>query len=84
MSDDEATSEQVEETTRARRVQVQGAHRGAVTMLVNQLDEALGSTDVGRLKQLKQSQQNKIEILSVLDEQILELVEDDQVHGIRG
>ena len=81
MSDHEASSEQVEEATRARRVRVRGAHRGAVTRLVSQSDEARGSTDVGRLKQLKQSLRSKMEILSVLDEQILELVEDDQVES---
>ena len=35
--------------------------------------------NVSRLKQLKKSLQNKIEILSALDEQILKLVESDQV-----
>ena len=47
MSEDD---EQVEEATRARRIRVRGAHLATVTRLVNQLDEARRSTDVGRLK----------------------------------
>ena len=60
---------------------LRAAHRRTVTRLVNQLDEALHSTDVGRLKNLKQTLSKKMTILSALDEGILAEVEEDQVEA---
>ena len=57
--------EQVASTTRTKRIPA--AHRGAVTRLINQMDEALLAADGGRLKQLRQSLKNKIDILSKLE-----------------
>ena len=42
-----------------------------MTRLINEMDEALLAADGGRLKQLRQSLKNKIEILSKLDEELL-------------
>ena len=77
----QGSDESVEGTTRTRRIRVRAAHRGTVTRLVNQLDEALHSTDVGRLKHLKQTLSKKMAILSALDEGILAEIEEDHVEA---
>ena len=69
--------ERVASTTRTKRIRA--AHRGAVTRLINQMDEALLAADVGRLKQLRQSLKNKIDILSKLDEELLLSVEEEEL-----
>ena len=70
-------NEQVTSTTRTKRIRA--AHRGGVTKLISQMDEALVATDVGRLKQLKLSLMNKIAILSKLDEELLLSVAEDEL-----
>ena len=70
-------NEQVTSTTRTKRIRA--AHRGAVTKLIGQMDEALLAADVGRLKQLKLSLMNKIAILSKLDEELLLSVAEDEL-----
>ena len=69
--------EQAAFTTRTKRIRT--AHRGAVTRLINQMDEALLTADVGRLKQLRQSLKNKIDILSKLDEELLLSVGEEEL-----
>ena len=60
---------------------VRAAHRGSVTRLLGQVDEMLASTDVCRLKQLKQSLIDKLSVLSKLDDELIELVEEDQLEA---
>ena len=69
--------ERVASTTRTKRIRA--AHRGAVTRLINQMDEALLAADGGRLKQLRQSLKNKIDILSKLDEELLLSVGEEEL-----
>ena len=69
--------EQAALTTRTKRIHT--AHRGAVTRLINQMDEALLAADVGRLKQLRQSLKNKIDVLLKLDEELLLSVGEDEL-----
>ena len=72
-----ASEEAGEATTRKKRVRA--AHRGSVTRLLGQLDEALESADVRRLRQLKQSLIDKLDILSKLDDELIQLVEEEQL-----
>ena len=72
-----ASEEAGEATTRKKRVRA--AHRGSVTRLLGQLDEALESADVRRLRQLKQSLIDKLDILSKLDDKLIQLVEEEQL-----
>ena len=69
--------EQAALTTRIKRIRA--AHRGAVTRLINQMDEALLAADIGRLKQLRQSLKNKIDVLLKLDEELLLSVGEDEL-----
>ena len=69
--------EQAALTTRTKRIRA--AHRGAVTRLINQMDEALLAADVGRLKQLRQSLKNKTDVLLKLDEELLLSVGEDEL-----
>jgi len=71
--------EQVASATRTKRIRT--AHRGAVTRLINQMDEALLATDVSRLKQLSQSLKNKIDTCTLLklDEELLVSVEEEEL-----
>ena len=59
--------------------QIHAAHRGAVTRLINQIDEALLAADTGKLKQLRQSLKNKIDVLSKLDEELLLSVGEEEL-----
>ena len=68
---------QVASTTRTKRIRT--AHRGAVTRLINQMDEALLATDVSKLKQLSRSLKNKIDTLLKLDEELLVSVEEEEL-----
>ena len=69
--------EQAALTTHTKRIRA--AHQDAVTRLINQMDEALLTADVGRLKQLRQSLKNKIDILSKLDEELLLSVGEEEL-----
>lgn len=71
-------SEEAGEAT-ARRKEVRAAHRGLVTRLLGQLDEALELADVRRLKQLKQSLIDKLDILLKLDDELIQSVEEEQL-----
>ena len=63
--------------TRKRRVRA--AHRGSVTRLTDKLDEILISGDARRLRQLKQSLTDKQHVLSKLDDELIELVNDEHL-----
>ncbi len=76
---DDVEEEQFGATIRTKRIRA--AHRGAVTRLINQLEDALTSADVGRLKQLKQSLSGKLDTLSKLDEELLLRIEEDQLEN---
>ena len=69
--------EQAALTTRTKRIRA--AHRGAVTRLINQMDEALLAADVGRLKQLKQS----LRLMKLDEELLLPVGEDELVYEIQ-
>ena len=58
---------------------VRAAHRGSVTRLTDKLDEILISGDARRLRQLKQSLTDKQHVLSKLDEELIELVNDEHL-----
>ena len=73
--------EAVDTTGRKRRVRA--AHRGSVTRLTGQLEEALQSADVSRLKQLRQSLTDKSSVLSRLDDELIELVVEEQADQIK-
>ena len=73
MGDDEAGD------VTAQKRRVRAAHWGSVTRLIGQFDEALGSADARRLKKLKQSFTGKLSILSRLDNELIELVEEEQL-----
>ena len=51
-----------------------------MTILINQMNEALLAADVGRLKQLRQSLKNKIDVLSKLDEELLLSVGEEELN----
>ena len=68
---------QLASTTRAKWIHT--AHWGAVTRLINQMDEALLATDVSKLKELSQSLKNKIDTLLKLDEELLVSVEEEEL-----
>ena len=55
---------------RTKRINVRRTHRDSATRFVNQIEDTVGSGDVPRLKQLKQSLTNK---LTRLDDEVLEL-----------
>ena len=74
-------TEEVDGTTLSRATRRRAGHRATVTRLVNELNEVIASGDTGRLRQMKQSLGDKIDILSHLDEQILSMVIDDQVES---
>ena len=63
--------------TRKRRVRA--AQRGSVTRLTAKLDETLISGDARRLRQLKQSLTDKQHVLSKLDDELIELVNDEHL-----
>ncbi len=75
MEDDEASE------IMARKKRVRAAHRGSVTKMIGRLNDALGSSDVCRLKQLKQSLTDKLSVLSKLDDELIELVGEEQLEA---
>ncbi len=70
------SEEQFGVTIRTKRIRA--AHRGAVTRLINQLEDSLTSA---QLKQLKQSLLGKLDILSKLDGELLLHVEEEQLEN---
>ena len=60
---------------------MRAGHRGSVTRTLRQLEEALMSTDVNKLKQLRQSLMEKSSILAKLNEELIELVEEEQLEA---
>ena len=63
----------------ARKKRVRAAHHGSVTRIISQVEEAIASTDACRLKQLIQSLSDKSSILSKLDDELIELVEEEEL-----
>ena len=74
------TSEESNGAT-ARKRRIRATHRGSVTRLLGQIDETISASDLPRLKQLKQALNGKIEVLSKLDDELIELVEEDQLEA---
>ena len=71
-----AEAEAADPTTQRR---VRAAHRGSLTRLMGQLEEALGSDNTRRLKQLRQSLTDKVSLLTRLDDELLKLVGEEQL-----
>jgi len=63
----------------ARKKRVRAAHRGSVTRIIGQVEEAIASADTCRLKQLRQSLSDKSSVLSKLDDELIELVEEEEL-----
>ena len=74
-----ATEEEI--ALRTKKGNVRRAHRASATRLINQIDGAIVSADVRRLKQLKQSLTNKLTVLARLDDELIGLVEDDDLEA---
>ena len=74
-----ATEEEI--ALRTKKGNVRRAHRASATRLMNQIDGAIVSADVRRLKQLKQSLTNKLTVLVRLDDELIGLVEDDDLEA---
>ena len=64
-----------------RSKRVRAAHRGSVTRIVGQLENALASRDACKLKQLKQSLIDKSSTLARLDDELIEGVDGDQLEA---
>ena len=64
---------------RTKKINVRRAHRASATKSVNQIEDAVKSSDVRRLRQLKLFLSDKLSVLSRLDEEVLELMEDDDL-----
>ena len=60
----------------ARKRRIRAAHRSSATRLLGQVDETISTSDLPRLKQLKQALNGKIEVYSKLDNELIKLVED--------
>ncbi len=69
----------------SRRNKVRAAHQASVTRMMAQAQEMLressGEMDVPNLKQKRQALQAKAELLSKLDEESVEMVEEDGLNG---
>ena len=66
----------------ARKRRVRGAHRGAVTKSMDKYYEAIEAKEkptLSKLKQLKSSLSGKIEILTKLDDELIDLVAEDDL-----
>ena len=66
---------------RRKRVNVRRAHRASTTKSINQIDGAIESNDVRRLRQLKQSLTGKLTVLAKLNEDILELTDESELEA---
>ena len=62
-------------TARTKKVNVRRAHRASVTRLIAQIDGATSYGDMLKLRQLKQSLTNKLNVLAGLDDEVLEETE---------
>ena len=65
-----------------RKKKVRAAHRGSVTRILTQVYESLDSTEElnsTRLRQQKQSLSGKLDVLSKLDEELIELVPEEEL-----
>ncbi len=60
-------------------LKVRGAHRGSVTRIIAQVDDTLESTDLSRLRQYKMSLSEKLEVLSKLDDELIEMVDEEEL-----
>ena len=74
-------TEKVDRATISQTTRRRADHRTKVTKLVNELVKVITLGDTGRLRQIRQSLRDKIEILSCLDEQILSMIKDDLVES---
>ena len=65
----------------ARKKKVRAGHKGSVTRMLNQIDAILadGTPDVSKLPQLKQSLQEKLESIKLIDGEILDLIKEEKV-----
>ena len=72
-----AEEQRAEEAARKKRVRA--AHRGSATRLTAQLEHILDSGDTRQMKQLRQSLTDKLQVLTKLDGELVELVQDDQL-----
>ena len=64
---------------RTKKINVRRAHRASATKSVNQIEDAVKSSDVRRLRQLKLFLSDKLAVLSKRDEEVLALMEDDNL-----
>ena len=72
-----AEEQRAEEAASKKRVRA--AHRGSATRLTTQLEHILDSGDTRQMKQLRQSLTDKLQVLTKLDGELIELVQDDQL-----
>ena len=70
--------EEIDEAT-ARKKRLRAAHRGSATRLLSQVDTAIASPDLPRLRQLQRSLISKQDVLSKLDDEMIELVREDEL-----
>ena len=67
-----------------RKRKVRAAHRGAVTRIMGQVRDNLDSPDgpnLRRLRQQKSTLSGKLDVLSKLDDELLDLVNEDDLEG---
>ena len=76
MSDEDERSS-VEGITRKKKVRA--GHRSLVTRIIGQLQNALNSASTRKLKQLKWSLNEKINILAKLDEELIDVAEEEHL-----
>ena len=60
---------------------MRAAHRGSVTRIISQVEEAIASADVCRLKQLRRSLSDKLSVLSKLDDELIKLVKEEELEA---
>ena len=77
MSDEEEYS--TSSTSLTRRKKVRRAHRSSVTRTITKVDDALNESDSCRLKQLRMSLTDKLDILLKLDNEIIDMVDEDHL-----
>ena len=67
-----------------RKRKVRAAHRGAVTRIMGQVRDNLDSPDgpnLRRLRQQKSTLSGKLDVLSKLDDELLDMVNEDDLEG---
>jgi len=65
----------------ARKKRVRDTHRDSVSKIISLVEEAIASADACRLKQLRQSLSDKSSVLSKLDNELIELVEEEELEA---